>query len=1292
MKKKKNVDDFYFKKDEWKYEKNDLKECSTYFNINKIKTYWNNPNDHMYEHIFDAQYSEKKKVKTKRKNNHENKDSQELHSDNYKNDGKKIIVRKNRVRDINWMHRENGMEEHLKFLNITPEPHTQKPSFQISGIKNCQSNHDINVSTRLSKRQKIQISNAHHVNKTSNISNNSMDKTPKKLFTIRNINNDVQGEISVKKNNRNSNQNKNKNSHITSNSSLNKYDFIRFVCSPNKKQDNDKNEKYETRVRTSSTEVIPPLGSYQFRDEKKVLQKEHNDVPTPRVSNRNRHHEARFVECGKGKSEELEEAAETGETAKTGEAAETVEGDEVSRDVTAGGELNSTPRKVPVNATANAAGWIDLDSTESIDRLSRNFFINSKKFFINDFQRGKAENKGTEDQSGEDQSGKDHLGEDQPRDDLPHSRGVKDARRTPFRCEDLKWDESNEWLNQRNVNNKSVCFNGKNSRDENCDENCHSPCINIFSQHGDKVEERQEQNTEECYEQFSQDAYSESDRFSPFHNNMREKTCKMTKSLYSYLDVPYNCTAEEIKKSYKDKIKVHHPDKGGNIKHFLEIKLSYDILINEKKRKMYDKYGHSIVELLMSEKFQDYNISSDEKNEEDIKDEETLKIYDIFVQKYHNVSYIHNQTDLKISSNQYNAFQKLIYHFFNQENYMFNNIFYIYPVYSPHVLPFSKNQGRKKKKKTEKSPIRYKQRNENNTEEDKSMSIDSISEQSSSTSHMGKEITIWDAIKRKNLINLFNELDLQFMYFYKNCVFRKMEPSEEGEDSTNRFQYNNSRLENTNVYTKKDNVAFLKGNSFTILSPQEKDFTSPFAPYDREGDNMNNPPEGKLPHFFEDIQVSPFSCKTINEHSTEHVNDFYKWFEFFFEYQRREDNSERWEEKWQMSRHHSGYTHKHKYMHDTHQTGETQTNRNYRLADGVNGKESDNISQKRLGSKNGENTPFKGIDNLVGEKGTPFFLQKNSEQFKTFHQKGDLLAQFEQKEHNDYFFNINMDGKIKIPNWDDNKNPYPDYCMGQMKDDELLPDIEEKYGFNLLKRSEHKVRDLTYDFNYIYVGNSTNKKKQFLLFIREDSIKKFFKIKLYLHKIKRRSNLKHISLFEKEIDKVIKNMEYILLLITYKDELIPLNDYYLLDKNLYGKDHYCIPLYIKKNNIIVRPTYFHFKWIVYTLQSFILFNFYFEKVKKYMCSFPFFNHKYGYFKNAKEVQSSQDKEDRVTDRYIFFHQYIIKNKEKYLKHFPHNLILHLKNISAAYEHDRKSVQVNLSPVFVLTPNKPFALV
>lgn len=63
------------------------------------------------------------------------------------------------------------------------------------------------------------------------------------------------------------------------------------------------------------------------------------------------------------------------------------------------------------------------------------------------------------------------------------------------------------------------------------------------------------------------------------------------KKLYEVLGVDQKATADEIKKAFRKLAIQHHPDKGGDSEKFKEINAAYEILSNEEKRGIYDKYG-----------------------------------------------------------------------------------------------------------------------------------------------------------------------------------------------------------------------------------------------------------------------------------------------------------------------------------------------------------------------------------------------------------------------------------------------------------------------------------------------------------------------------------------------------------------------------------------------------------------------------------------------------------------------------------------------------------------------------
>ncbi len=60
---------------------------------------------------------------------------------------------------------------------------------------------------------------------------------------------------------------------------------------------------------------------------------------------------------------------------------------------------------------------------------------------------------------------------------------------------------------------------------------------------------------------------------------------------YKTLGVSRNATPEEIKKAFRSLARTNHPDAGGDEEKFKEINEAYEVLSDEKKRKLYDRYG-----------------------------------------------------------------------------------------------------------------------------------------------------------------------------------------------------------------------------------------------------------------------------------------------------------------------------------------------------------------------------------------------------------------------------------------------------------------------------------------------------------------------------------------------------------------------------------------------------------------------------------------------------------------------------------------------------------------------------
>jgi curved DNA-binding protein CbpA len=62
-------------------------------------------------------------------------------------------------------------------------------------------------------------------------------------------------------------------------------------------------------------------------------------------------------------------------------------------------------------------------------------------------------------------------------------------------------------------------------------------------------------------------------------------------TLYDELELPKNCTSDEIKQKYRILAQLHHPDKGGDAEKFKRIKSAYETLSDPVKREHYDSTG-----------------------------------------------------------------------------------------------------------------------------------------------------------------------------------------------------------------------------------------------------------------------------------------------------------------------------------------------------------------------------------------------------------------------------------------------------------------------------------------------------------------------------------------------------------------------------------------------------------------------------------------------------------------------------------------------------------------------------
>lgn len=64
-----------------------------------------------------------------------------------------------------------------------------------------------------------------------------------------------------------------------------------------------------------------------------------------------------------------------------------------------------------------------------------------------------------------------------------------------------------------------------------------------------------------------------------------------TPDYYKTLGVPRTASTDDIKKAFRKLARTHHPDAGGDEAKFKEINEAYEVLSDDKKRKLYDQYG-----------------------------------------------------------------------------------------------------------------------------------------------------------------------------------------------------------------------------------------------------------------------------------------------------------------------------------------------------------------------------------------------------------------------------------------------------------------------------------------------------------------------------------------------------------------------------------------------------------------------------------------------------------------------------------------------------------------------------
>ncbi len=86
------------------------------------------------------------------------------------------------------------------------------------------------------------------------------------------------------------------------------------------------------------------------------------------------------------------------------------------------------------------------------------------------------------------------------------------------------------------------------------------------------------------------------------------------RDLYEVLGISKNATQEEIKSAHRKLVKKYHPDlnkEPGAEEKFKEVQNAYDILSDEKKRQLYDQYGHAGIDPSAAGGFNGANFNGD---------------------------------------------------------------------------------------------------------------------------------------------------------------------------------------------------------------------------------------------------------------------------------------------------------------------------------------------------------------------------------------------------------------------------------------------------------------------------------------------------------------------------------------------------------------------------------------------------------------------------------------------------------------------------------------------------------
>lgn len=129
-------------------------------------------------------------------------------------------------------------------------------------------------------------------------------------------------------------------------------------------------------------------------------------------------------------------------------------------------------------------------------------------------------------------------------------------------------------------------------------------------------------------------------------------------NLYDILDVKETATTKEVKKAYRELVKKHHPDRGGDPEHFELISHAFNILKNEQERAKYDKemeLSNKASKNFVDLKFGAKDYFEKMKQEPQITDEEKERMFTGEMSKMDNKhGFNREEVDLKLDSKKAN--------------------------------------------------------------------------------------------------------------------------------------------------------------------------------------------------------------------------------------------------------------------------------------------------------------------------------------------------------------------------------------------------------------------------------------------------------------------------------------------------------------------------------------------------------------------------------------------------------------------------------------------------------------